>query len=115
VVASVLEYCCQHAAMFVRTVDAERALLQVEATGSYRVVVVVEALLLFSLLEQSLMRDRGAPADIADMDRPRLIERSSREPRHINRKRQVGARSTGNACHVLDTVTVPKKDVIKIG
>src|SRR5215831_15880437 len=73
VVAAVFEYCRQHAAMFVRAVDAERALLQVGATRSHG-VVVVEALLPPGLLEQRLMGDRRAPADVADIDRARLIK-----------------------------------------
>jgi hypothetical protein len=112
VVAAVFEYCRQHAAMLVRVVDAKRALLQVGATRSDG-VVVVEALLPLGPREQRLMRDRRAPADVADIDRARLIERCRRETRHVNRKRQVGARSTGDARHVLDAVTEPKKDVVK--
>ena len=112
-VAAVFEYCRQHAAMFVRAVDAERAVLQVGAARSHG-VVVIEALLPLGLLEQRLMRDRRAPADIADIDRARLIKRCGRETQHVNRERQIGARSTGDARHVLDAVTGSNKDVIKV-
>jgi hypothetical protein len=68
--------------MFVRSVDAERALLQAGAIRSHG-AVIVEALLPLGLLEQRLMRDRRAPADVADIDRARLIERCRRETSNI--------------------------------
>src|SRR5216684_1710931 len=98
--------------MFARAVDTERAVLQVRATRSHS-VVVVKALLQLGLIEQRLMRDRRAPANVTDFDRARLIGGSRRETRHVNRERQVSARSTGDARHVRDAVTGPNKDVVK--
>src|SRR5260370_32078974 len=76
-----------------RADDTERAVLQVGATRSHS-VVVVKALLQLGLIEQRLMRDRRAPANVTDVDRARLIGGSRRETRHVNRERQVSARST---------------------
>ena len=83
------------------------------ATRSHR-VVVVEALPPFGVIEQRLMRDRRATADVADIDRARLIKRRGRETRHVNGERQVGARSTGDARYVLNAVIGPNEDVVEI-
>src|SRR5579871_220794 len=73
VVAAVFQYRRQHPAMLVRVVDLERALLQVGAARSDR-VVIVEAPRSLSLLKQRPMRYQRSPADIADLDRARLID-----------------------------------------
>jgi hypothetical protein len=110
VVAAVFEQCCQHTAMFVRAVDAERAVLPVGAARGHG-VVVVEALPPLGVIEQRLMREGRAPAYVANLDRARLIGRSRRETRYVNGERQVGARSTGDARYVLNAVTDPNEDV----
>src|SRR5262249_20100384 len=95
--------------MFSRAVDSKRAATSARSHG----VVVIEALLPLGLLEQRLMCDRRAPADVADMDRAWLIERYRRKTWHINSKRQVGARSANDARYLLDAVTVPDEDMVK--
>src|SRR5215470_12349392 len=95
--------------MFLRVVDAEGA---VGASRSHG-VVVVEALLPLGVIEQRLMRNGRAPADIADMDWAQLTGRGGGETRHVNGERQVGAGSARDACHVFDAVTLPDEDVVK--
>ena len=72
-VTTMFEYRRQHDAMFVRVVDAECALLQVEATRSHR-IKIIEAPPALGVLQQRLMSDQGAPANVADIDRTRLID-----------------------------------------
>ena len=91
VVAAVFEQCRQHAAMFVRTVDAERAVLQVRATRGHS-VVVVEALPPLRVVEQRLMGDRRAPAYVANLDRARLI--ATMQARNAVRQRRAAGRCT---------------------
>ena len=50
-------------------------------------------------LQQRPMRDRGAPPDVADIDRTRLIGRRGRKPQHVGCERQVAARPAGDALH----------------
>src|SRR6516165_8889693 len=100
VVSAVLEYCRQHAAMFGRAVDAERTLLHVGAARGHG-VVVVKAVLPLCRLQKRLMCYWRTPADVADINRARLIRQFGRKTRHVNRERQVGAWPTGDARHVL--------------
>src|SRR5262249_22519023 len=83
VVAAVPEDCCQHTAMFLRVVNAERALLHVGATRGHGVVVVEKALLPLRRVQQRSMRYWRTSTDVADIDRARLIERCGREARHV--------------------------------
>ena len=66
-------------------------------------------------IEQRLMRNRRAPAQVANLDRARLIARCGRETQDISGKRQVGAWSAGDARYVLSAFTGPNEDVVKSG
>ena len=48
-------------------------------------------------------------------DRARLIGQFGRKTRRVNRERQVAARPTSDARHVLDDVIGRNKDVVKGG
>src|SRR6516164_2046401 len=101
VVATVLEYCRQHAAMLVRAVDAERTLLHVGAARGHG-VVVVKAVLPRCRLQKRLMCYWRTPADVADINRARLIRQFGGKTQHVDRERQVTAWPTSDARHVLD-------------
>ena len=77
-VAAVFEEAREHAAMFLRIIDVERAVLEVDATRDHG-VVVIEALPSIRVLEQRLMGDLRAPAYVANLDRARLVARWRRE------------------------------------
>ncbi len=59
------------------------------------------------------MRNRRTPAEVADIYRAWPIKRCWRKPWHINREREVSARSTGNARHIIDVLTDPDEDMVK--
>ena len=73
-VAAAFEEAREHAAMFLRIIDVERAVLEVHAARNHG-VVVIEALPSIRVLEQRLVGDLRAPADVANLDRAGLVAR----------------------------------------
>src|SRR5262245_39836608 len=99
--------------MLLRVVDPERALFQVGAARGDR-IEIIETATTSGLFQQCLMCDLRSPADIADVDWTRLIDRARREAYNIGRKWKIAARPAGDARHVLHAMLKPNKDVVEL-